>query len=177
MWYYTVNSLEKVHQMNRYMNFKKTNKVEWPERRKNGVNTETCWQLLDLDWKSIRVNTWCSHKRNHVPANRISIQQTTDPQPTPHLRTDRAPLATPAPSLPRSEAPFSLSSDCFALSSSSCISESWSWKSLISVWCCSRSIFTWNSLAEKGNPWEILLVSAYFIQTAFRPSKWSSRVI
>lgn len=55
---------------------------------------------------------------------------------------------TPAP-LTSIRAPFSLSSDCLALSNSSCISESWSWRSLISVWCCSRSIFTWNSLAGK----------------------------
>lgn len=38
------------------------------------------------------------------------------------------------------------SADFLAESSSSCISDSWSCRSLISVWYCSLSIFTWNSL-------------------------------
>lgn len=38
--------------------------------------------------------------------------------------------------------------DFLAVSSSSCISDSWSCRSLISVWYCSLSIFTWNSLTN-----------------------------
>lgn len=38
--------------------------------------------------------------------------------------------------------------DFLAKSSSSCISDSWSCRSLISVWYCSLSIFTWNSLTN-----------------------------
>lgn len=70
--------------------------------------------------------------------------------PLPILFKQMGPLVTwPHCPLTSIRAPFSLSSDRLALSNSSCISESWSWRSLISVWCCSRSIFTWNSLAEK----------------------------
>lgn len=40
--------------------------------------------------------------------------------------------------------------DFLAESSSSCISDSWSCRSLISVWYCSRSIFTWKSLTTRA---------------------------
>lgn len=72
------------------------------------------------------------------------------PQHHPILSRQMGPLLAPTPQpLTSIRTPFSLSSDRLALSNSSCISESWSWRSLISVWCCSRSIFTWNSLAGK----------------------------
>lgn len=69
--------------------------------------------------------------------------------PSHPLQADTFISADPTVPLTSIRAPFSLSSDRLALSNSSCISESWSWRSLISVWCCSRSIFTWNSLAGK----------------------------
>lgn len=93
--------------------------------------------------------------------------------PHPILSRQMGPALPPDPTPPTTttfltsiRAPFSLSSDRLALSNSSCISDSWSWRSLISVWCCSRSIFTWNSLAgEEAHQRDCAKPYIFFIQS------------